>query len=183
MNVEPYITPSLAILSSMITPAVLILACSSLILTTSQRLSRVVGRVRKISQEFMQIEGNDRKDSIATSKRNILYRLLGKSVRRCRLLTRSMILLYISLGLFVATSLAIGVIGITHLQPTWIPTALGVVGAVFLFSSSAILIIESRLTFSAMRDEMDLVIESSRTGISKEGIAKKKKSWRAWFNF
>ena len=37
-----HLAPSLAVLSAMITPAVLISACGTLILSTSQRLGRVV---------------------------------------------------------------------------------------------------------------------------------------------
>src|SRR5688572_12682763 len=128
--------PFLRILSSMITPAVMILASGSLILTTSQRLSRVIERVRKISQEFMQIEKSDDKESANESKRRILYNLLKKSAQRSTLLTRAMTFLYLSLGLFVATSLAIGIVAITHFKVTWIPTALGMLGAVFLLCSS-----------------------------------------------
>jgi hypothetical protein len=174
------IFPPLAILSSMITPAVLILASGSLIMTTSQRLSRVIERVRKISQEFMLIERSNDKESINESKRRILYTLLRKSARRSKLLTSAMSLLYISLGLFVATSLAIGIVAITHIRFTWIPTAIGMVGAVMLFMSSAILIIESRLTYSVIADEVDFVIESSRSSAPEALKKEVKQRWRSW---
>jgi hypothetical protein len=174
------IAPALGILSSMITPAVLILATGSLIMTTSQRLSRVIERVRKISQEFMMIEKSADIDSAIEVKRRTLYELLKKSAKRSKLLTRAMTYLYISLGLFVATSLALGIVGITHLNTTWIPTALGMIGAVFLFFSSFILIIESRIMFSAITDEVDYVIESSRLNAPHQVKADVKRSWRKW---
>jgi hypothetical protein len=175
------VNPSLGILSSMITPAVLILACGSLITTTSQRLSRVIDRVRKISQEFMQIEKHSFNDPAIDNKRRILYTLLQKSVRRSRMLTHVMTLLYLSLALFVATSLSIGVVAVTHLKYTWIPTAFGVVGAIILFISSAILIIESQLTYSVIADELDFVIESSKQIAPKEVDEAKSLSWRKLF--
>ncbi len=101
------ITPAIGILSSMITPAILIMASGSLIMTTSQRLSRVIERVRKISQEFMQIEKSQDPQSATEGKRRVLYSLLKKSATRSKLLTRALRLLYMSLGLFVATSLTI----------------------------------------------------------------------------
>jgi hypothetical protein len=174
------IIPPLGILSSMITPAVLILASGSLIMTTSQRLSRVIERVRKISQEFMQIERSNDKESTNESKRRILYTLLRKSARRSKLLTSAMSLLYISLGLFVATSLAIGIVGIMHIRFTWIPTAIGMIGAVTLFMSSAILIIESRLTYSVIADEVDFVIESSRSNAPETLKKEVRQRWRSW---
>lgn len=172
---------SLDILSSMITPAVLILASGSLILTTSQRLSRVVERVRKISQEFMQIEKTTDKESAVENKRRILYTLLRKSAKRSKLLTQAMTFLYISLGMFITTSLAIGVVAITHLRFTWVPTALGMIGAIFLFCSAVVLIIESRLTFSVIADEVGFVIESSKSNAPDNPQAAVKKNWRRWF--
>jgi hypothetical protein len=175
------IFPALGILSSMITPAVLILASGSLIMTTSQRLSRVIERVRKISQEFMQIEKSSDPASANESKRRILYTLLRKSAMRSKLLTSAMTSLYISLGMFVATSLAIGIVGVTHLRYTWIPTAIGMIGAVTLFISSAILIIESRLTYDVIADEVHFVIESSRSNAPDALKKEVKRKWRSWF--
>ncbi|MBW4605240.1 MAG: DUF2721 domain-containing protein [Calothrix sp. FI2-JRJ7] len=43
------LSATLAILSAMIAPAVLISACGSLIIATSQRLNRTIDRVRNIS--------------------------------------------------------------------------------------------------------------------------------------
>lgn len=173
--------PALGILSSMITPAVLILASGSLIMTTSQRLSRVIERVRKIAQEFMQIEKSHDVESATEVKRRILYTLLKKSARRSKLLTRAMTLLYLSLGLFVATSLTIGIVAIIHLRYTWIPTAIGLIGALTLFASSAILIVESRLTYSVIADEVDFVIESSKSNAPDALTKEVKRTWRSWF--
>jgi hypothetical protein len=170
--------PMLAVLSSMITPAVLILATGSLILTTSQRLSRVIERVRKTSLEFMQIENSDDKESANEAKRRILYNLLSKSARRSKLLTTAMTLLYVSLGLFIATSLAIGIIAITRLTYTWIPTAIGMLGALTLFASSAVLIVESRLTYSVILDEVNFVIESSASRAPESVRSAVKRNWR-----
>jgi hypothetical protein len=178
---EP-VSTSLGILSSMITPAVLILASGSLITTTSQRLSRVIDRVRKVSQEFAQLGTGGEKGIELENKRRILYKLLKKSARRSKLLTRTMILLYVSLGCFVATSLALGVVAVTNSDFTWIPTAFGMIGAVVLFFSSAILIVESRVAFSAIEDELEFVIESSRNNAPEEKEIRRNKSWKKWFS-
>jgi hypothetical protein len=172
--------PALGILSSMITPAVLILASGSLIMTTSQRLSRVIERVRKISQEFLLIEKSNDKESANESKRAILYSLLKKSAKRSKLLTKSLACLYISLGLFVATSLAIGVAAVSHSRFTWVPTVIGMIGAVCLFISSVILIIEARLTYSVIADEVEFVMESSSAHAPEILKKKLRRNWRKW---
>lgn len=174
------IFPALGILSSMITPAVLILATGSLIMTTSQRLGRVIERVRRLAHEFMQIEKGSDRASENETKRRILYDLLKKSARRSKLLTRAMTLLYISIGLFVATSLIIGIVAVTHLRYTWIPTATGMLGAVTLFISSAILIIEARLTYSVIASEVEYVIESSKERAPEKLPSEVKRNWKKW---
>ena len=92
-----------------------------------------------------------------------------------------MTLLYISLGFFVATSLSIGVVSVTHLAYVWIPTALGLLGATLLFVSSAILIVESRLTLRTIADEIEYVLET--TSAYAPDDLKKNKGWYKWFGF
>jgi len=48
----PSLDSTLGVLSAMVTPAVMILATSSLILTTTNRLVRIVDRVREMLPEF-----------------------------------------------------------------------------------------------------------------------------------
>ena len=48
----PEASADLSLLSAMITPAVLISACGTLIFSTSTRLARIVDRVRQLSQSF-----------------------------------------------------------------------------------------------------------------------------------
>lgn len=169
----------------MITPAVLILASGQLILTTSQRLSRVIERVRKVSAEFMDIAKlsqsgtNEAKTAEANSK-TILYSLLIKSVKRSRLLTRALRVFYLSLGVFVATSLAIGIIALTHVRFAWIPTVLGMIGAILLLIGSSILIVESRLTYSVIADELNFVIQTASTNAPAIAEPKEKRAWRKW---
>lgn len=174
------IFPALGILSSMITPAVLILACGSLITTTSQRLARVIDRVRKMSGEFMQMERSHDQQSAAEAKRRTLYSLLKRCAIRSKLLTRAMTMLYFALGLFIATSLAIGIIAVSHARYTWIPTALGMIGAVMLFISSAILIVESRMAYRSIVFEIDFVIESTKSNAPESLKSEVKGDWRKW---
>lgn len=140
----------LTVLSAMITPTVLILATGSLLLTTSQRLSRSIDRARKL---FAAIEQLPRESS--SSERHGLFRnQLALAAYRSRLLQRAMVCLYVALGLFVATSLAIGLIELTHLGVAWVPVTLGLTGALLLLCASALLITESRVALRAVVAEM-----------------------------
>ncbi|MES1022857.1 DUF2721 domain-containing protein [Gloeocapsa sp. BRSZ] len=162
---------ALAILSAMITPAVLITACGSLILTTSQRLGRVIERTRRISEQFEKLPQT--KDDILVQERQIiLLHLLNRATQRSRLLQRALMYLYLTLSIFVATSVAIGifaVFGQTQLQRyAWIPSLFGMVGTGILFYTSLLLIMESRIAVGAVDDEMDFVLRLSQRHVPAE---------------
>lgn len=145
----------LDVLGAMITPAVLILASSSLLITTSSRSIRCVDRVRERAAELEalgkgQDEGTER-------RRQHLYKQLEINTRRARLLQKAMSRLYIGISFFIATSVAIGVVSLLHVDIGWVPMVLGFVGAFLLFSASIYLIIESRLALTTTFEEMDYI--------------------------
>jgi hypothetical protein len=151
-------SPALTVLSAMITPVVLILASGQLILTTSQRLSRVVERTRKLMEWIKELSKTNPAETSIENEVASLFEQLHKNTRRAKLLTRSMSVLYITLSIFVATSISIGVVDISKAKYTWIPVALGIVGAGLLFYASVLLIRESRIALSAVNAEMDSAI-------------------------
>ncbi|HEX2092041.1 MAG TPA: DUF2721 domain-containing protein [Longimicrobiaceae bacterium] len=151
------LSAALAVLSAMITPAVLISACGSLIIATSSRLGRVIDRTRSIAEEFVEVAHDEGDRELVEEHRTLLFDQLARATRRSRLLQRAMTALYLALSVFVATSVAIGVVGVTGQQYAWIPILLGLGGAGLLFYASLVLILESRITLAAVDDEMDFV--------------------------
>jgi len=92
-----------------------------------------------------------------------IFEQLDKLTSRARLLQRCMVTFYLSLGAFVATSVAIGMVAISSsLRYTLVPVAFGLVGALFLFYGSMLLIFEARLALSTIHAEMDFVWRVSR---------------------
>jgi hypothetical protein len=79
---------ALAILSAMITPAVLILACGSLTLATSQRLGRIIERTRRISNQFKELARNRTDQAMLEEERVLLFNQLGRATRRAPAATR-----------------------------------------------------------------------------------------------
>lgn len=149
---------ALSVLSAMITPAVLILASSSLILATSARLSRAVDRTRSLMEDFEALVHDAPAAEIALQRRSLLYDQLAKSTARARLLQRAMTSLYLGLSLFLATSVAIGVGAATRQAYAWLVIALGLGGVGLLLFASVLLIIESRVTLAAIDSEMDFIL-------------------------
>jgi hypothetical protein len=145
----------LDVLGAMITPAVLILASSSLLITTSNRSVRCNDRIRDRVKELEALGAAE--DQQTEAKRQHFYKQLDVNMKRARLLQRAMSRLYAGIGFFIATSIAIGIVSMLHVSVGWIPLILGFVGALLLFSASVYLIIESRLAMATTYAEMDYI--------------------------
>src|SRR4029453_9018965 len=98
---------AVAVLTAMITPAGLISACGSMILSTSSRLGRVVDRVRFLLDKLEEL-AQDRIEEKA--RQGMIFAQLDKLTSRARILQRAMVAFYLATGMFVATSVAIGIV-------------------------------------------------------------------------
>ncbi|MFP5245571.1 MAG: DUF2721 domain-containing protein [Thermoanaerobaculia bacterium] len=145
----------LDVLGAMITPAVQILASSSLLLTTSSRSIRCVDRVRDRAEELQSL--GTATDPQIQKRRQHLYNQLSINTRRARLLQKAMSRLYVGISFFIATSVSIGVVSLLHVDFGWVPLLLGFIGAGLLFSASVWLIFESRLALTTTYEEMDYI--------------------------
>src|SRR6266566_8347827 len=135
-------TSAVAVLTAMITPAVLISACGSMILSTSSRLGRVVDRVRALSDKLDELAA--RSIDQTKERQTIIFAQLDKLTSRARILQRAMVTFYLATGMFVATSVAIGVVAVIPSSPHYnlVPVIVGLLGACFLFYGSMLLIFE-----------------------------------------
>ena len=146
---------SQTVLSAMITPAVMILSCASLAISTSARLGRVIDRTRKISEQIITAGTAGGNEENRKMIRHELLRQLSMSARRARLLQLSLTAVYLSLTLFVATSFALGAASVLDELRAWLPMTLGVVGIMLLFGACLLLVIDARIAVSAIFSEMD----------------------------
>ncbi len=150
---------AVAVLTAMITPAVLISACGSMILSTSTRLGRVVDRVRALSDKLEELASRQQTENRDVRDRQaIIFAQMDKLTSRARILQRSMVTFYLALGMFVSTSVAIGVVAVIgNSRYNVLPVILGLIGACFLFYGSMLLIFEARLALSTIHLEMDFI--------------------------
>lgn len=153
---------ALAVLTAMITPAVLISACGALIFSTSSRLGRVVDRVRYLTAKFEELARHPESDDMAEERRVLVFGQLKRQTTRAVLIQRAMVSFYLALGVFVATSIAVAVIGVVAQAFTWVAVALGLTGAVLMLAGSLLLIVEARLALGAITSEMEFVEQVSR---------------------
>jgi hypothetical protein len=139
----------LTVLASMITPALLLSACGTFILSTSNRLGRVIDRVRNLSVMMDDIMQEDRKVELLDERRKVIFDMIEGQSRRAKLLVRAMVVFYVAAGAFIATSVAIGIVSL-YGRFAWVPLALGIGGAVLLFFGSMVLIYEARLAVASL---------------------------------
>ena len=157
INVNPnFLNSTIEFLTAMITPALLISATGSLVLSTSTRLGRVVDRVRELEKRLSEIIVVENKESIPLYEKRIdtIVNLLDKVTTRARILQKAMTAFYYGLGFFILTSVTIALAGIFNIY-RWIPIPVGVVGIVYLFWGSILMLRETRFATATINAEMD----------------------------
>ncbi len=142
----------LSIISAVVAPALLILACSSLITTTANRLSLLLDRVRQLTHEMEKLLA----EHAGENKRAFIATQLGRGATRARLLQRTLATLYLALGSLILTSVCVGLSSAILLHPSIIASMV-LLSVTFLFYASTLLIRESRIALSAVNAEMDYV--------------------------
>lgn len=163
----------------MIAPVVLILACGSLITITSQRLSRVIDRCRFLLEELKDlIEEHGTSGDLVSKEGSLLFFLMEKATQRSRLLQRALSTLYLSLGVFIATSICLGVLDVINSRRTWIPVLMSFIGALMLFYVSVLLIRESQLAKKALGREMNEALRYFKTNLEWLSEGKKRRWWK-----
>lgn len=168
------LSSSLAVLTAMITPAVLISASGTMILSTSMRLGRVIDRVRSLSDRLQRLSPDGSEAEFFEERRAMLFDQLDKLTSRSRLLQRALTTFYLSVGVFVATSVAVGVVSFFGGRFGWVPVALGLIGALFLFYGSMLLVFEARLALSTTHAEMDFIWRTSKRIMPRELVEQHK---------
>jgi hypothetical protein len=151
------IFPALDVLSAMITPAVLISACGTLILSTSQRLGRVLDRVHRWSDELNSTTGTPASRPVDSERLQLVFTQVGDTARRARLLQWALTAFYLAVGLFVADIVVIGVVAVAGVIVSWPAIALGLVGSGLLLFGCIVLIAEARVALATTYREMRFI--------------------------
>jgi hypothetical protein len=150
------------VLSAMITPSVLISATGLLVLSTSNRLSRVVDRVRSVAS---QVRNLDRTTDVRNTK--FIQGQLQILSKRAILLRSALTSLYIAITMFIATSILLAIVSVFVLPIGWLAVGTALIGSAFLFYGSILLISEARHAIASTLQEMNEInkeIDALRLG-------------------
>lgn len=174
VNVNPNaLNSTLEFLIAMATPAFLISAVGSLVLSTSTRLGRVVDRVRSLEDRLSEIIYTENKSEIPLYEKRVevIVDLLDKVTSRSRILQRALAAFYYGLGFFILTSVVIAVAGLFNIY-RWMPIPVGIVGIMFIFYGSLLMLRETRMATATVNAEMDFTWELARKVAPKEVASK-----------
>lgn len=152
----PEAASGLGVLGAMITPAILILACGTLITSTATRLARIVDRVRNLSHAFEQLSTGEEVEFVEERLAEV-ERQLASHAQRSRLIQGSLTAFYVALGFFVATSISLALVAFLP-SLAWVSSVLGLVGTLVLFHGCVLLIRETRLALASVNSEMEFVL-------------------------
>ena len=160
-------------LTAMVTPALLISATGSLVLSTSTRLGRVVDRVRQLEERLSDLIYAENKDEVPLYDKRVevIVDLLDKVTSRSRILQRAMQAFYFGLGMFVLTSVTIAIAAIFN-PYRWVPIPVGIIGIMFLFWGSMLMLRETRMATATVNVEMDFTWELARQVAPREVASK-----------
>lgn len=155
------------VLGAMITPAVLISAGGTLVLSTSNRLSRVVDRVRVLAADAEKLVSAVTADAAPPSARELGKRKLIKNQlrdlsKRAILLRSAIAALYVSIGFLIATSIGVGLLTLLGFGYAIVPIALGMLGTGGLLWATSLLVREARLAIASTLEEMAYATEVLR---------------------
>lgn len=174
LNINPdALNSTIEFLTAMVTPTLLISATGSLVLSTSTRLGRVVDRVRVLEERLNQLITTEDKDGISLYDKRVdtVVKLLDKVTSRARVLQKAMGAFYYGLGFFILTSVTIALAAFVS-SYRWLPIPVGIIGIMFLFYGSILMLRETWMATAAVNAEMDFTWELARSVAPEEVINK-----------
>jgi hypothetical protein len=133
----------------MITPALLILACASLVSTALLRMARVVDRVRFLAAIAGAGEWNKFGGTVAQLRTELV-----RHRKRARYTEWSIAALYMSVVIFVLTCLSIVAARAIGDSLNWLPVGLAITGTLLLLAGAGWMVAESRLGGEQIAEEI-----------------------------
>ena len=150
----PAVPPNYATLSAMITPAIFMTANGSLIISTSNRMSRIVDRIRVLNDRGDELcRGTSHLDYVEDRRAHIADQLRRLEWRGDRI-RYALTMLYLAFASFVGTSLVLAIDVLVDNRIVAVPTTLSVVGVTLLLLASANLVREAHSALRSNRLEI-----------------------------
>lgn len=161
---------AISVLTAMITPALLMSACGTLILSTSNRLARIVDRIRAMAQIIEEMADPDRE--VLLREERILHSReeMKQQSKRLQTIQWALTLLYFAVVCFLFTSVALALVYAVRFPWYWLPVVLGVTGACCMLIAAILLLFEARKAVHDLAEETEFHRYVTRQYIAKKEV-------------
>lgn len=149
-------------LTAMITPALFMTATGSLIISTSNRMSRIADRIRQLNEQGDALSRGKTDLDFPGDRLDHISAQVGKLLWRSNRIRLALTLLYLALAMFVGTSLTIAFHVLVGSSVFPLPTTLAITGVLLLLIASAHLTREAHASLRANREELEFYQELRR---------------------
>jgi hypothetical protein len=139
----PIAPNSYSALTAMITPAIFMTANASLIISTSNRVSRVVDRIRVLNDAADKIDRGVAELDLPAARLEHFHDQMRRLERRSDRLRFALTALYLAFSVFVGTSLTLAIDAVLQNALVVLPTLLAVIGVGLLLFASVNLVLEA----------------------------------------
>jgi hypothetical protein len=146
--------PTYQTLSAMITPALFLTANGSLIISTSNRMSRIVDRIRVLNDQADALSRGASDLDFPAERRAHIRAELQRLQRRGDRIRNALSLLYLAFGAFVGTSLTLALDVLLSNRLVALPTGLAIVGVSLMLAASVNLVAEARTALRGNRADI-----------------------------
>jgi hypothetical protein len=152
----------------MITPAIFLTANGSLIISTSNRMARIIDRIRVLNDRADELCRGvtdcdfipERIDHIQEQLRSLIWR--GDCIRY------ALVMLYVAFGGFVGTSLGLALDVLLNNRVPFLPTALAMVGVTLLLGACVNLVREALEALRGNREEVRFYDQLHKRRLNQE---------------
>jgi len=136
----------------------------------------VIDRVRQLEERLSDLIYAEDKDAVPLYDKRVevIVDLLDKVTTRSRILQRAMQTFYYGIGMFTLTSVTIAIAAIFNTY-RWVPIPIGIVGIMFLFWGSVLMLRETGMATATVDAEMDFTWELARKVAPREVALKYKR--------
>jgi hypothetical protein len=140
-------------LTAMITPAIFMTANASLIISTSNRVARVVDRIRILNDQADKLDRGVTDLDFPDHRLEHFHDQMRRLERRSNRLRFALTALYLAFTTFVGTSLTLAIDALLNNWLVALPTFLAVIGVALLLFASINLVLEALEALSSNRLE------------------------------
>ncbi len=146
----PVAPPNYSTLTAMITPALFMTATGSLIISTSNRMSRIVDRIRHLNEQGDSLSRGKSDLDFPAERLEHIALLLERHVKRSDRIREALTLLYLAMAFFVGTSLTTAIHVLIGSDVMALPTAMAIAGVTLLLLASVQLTREAHAALGAI---------------------------------